>query len=148
LRKRSSGKIAERTYEKERKHFAPEEKVAILRRHLLDKVAVSDLCEELVAADGLLPRVLREGSGRLSNEGTSSQPEKKRIGFLERKVQTKDEVLADLMAEHIASEGLRVLGHFVGQELDRHEAAQVEVLRFVDHTHATTENAVVRDCQS
>jgi transposase-like protein len=105
LRKRSSGKIAERTYEKERKHFAPEEKVAILRRHLLDKVPVSDLCEELVAADGLLPRVLREGSGRLSNEGTSSPPgggEKKRIGFLERKVQTKDEVLAELMAEHIA----------------------------------------------
>ena len=32
---------------KERKHFTPEEKVAILRRHLLDKVPVSALCEEL-----------------------------------------------------------------------------------------------------
>jgi hypothetical protein len=32
---------------KERKHFNAEEKVAILRRHLLDKVPVSDLCEEL-----------------------------------------------------------------------------------------------------
>ena len=37
---------------KERKHYTAEEKVAILRRHLLDKVPVSDLCEEL----GLRPR--------------------------------------------------------------------------------------------
>ena len=32
---------------KERKHFSPEEKVAILKRHLVDKVPVSELCEEL-----------------------------------------------------------------------------------------------------
>ena len=30
---------------KGRKHYTGEEKVAILRRHLLDKVPVSDLCE-------------------------------------------------------------------------------------------------------
>ena len=34
---------------KERKHYTAEEKVAILRRHLLDKVPVSELCEELVS---------------------------------------------------------------------------------------------------
>src|SRR5271169_3872132 len=38
---------------KERRHYTAEEKVAILRRHLLDKVPVSDLCEEL----GLQPTV-------------------------------------------------------------------------------------------
>jgi transposase-like protein len=38
---------------KERKNYSAEEKVAILRRHLLDKVPVSDLCEEL----GLQPTV-------------------------------------------------------------------------------------------
>src|SRR6266566_1326914 len=38
---------------KERKHYTSEEKVAILRRHLLDKVPVSDLCEE----HGLQPTV-------------------------------------------------------------------------------------------
>jgi hypothetical protein len=32
---------------KERKHYTAEEKVVILRRPLLDKVPVSDLCEEL-----------------------------------------------------------------------------------------------------
>ena len=30
----------------ERKHHAPEEKVAILRRHLIDRVPVSTLCDE------------------------------------------------------------------------------------------------------
>src|SRR5579863_2341439 len=38
---------------KERKDYTAEEKGAILRRHLLDKVPVSDLCEEL----GLQPTV-------------------------------------------------------------------------------------------
>ena len=31
---------------KPRKHYAPAEKVAILRRHLIDRVPVSDLCDE------------------------------------------------------------------------------------------------------
>jgi transposase-like protein len=38
---------------KEPKHYTGEEKVAILRRHLLDKVPVSDLSDEL----GLQPTV-------------------------------------------------------------------------------------------
>jgi len=29
-----------------RRHFTPDEKAAILRRHLADKVPVSDLCDE------------------------------------------------------------------------------------------------------
>ena len=39
-----------------------------------------------------------------STEGPRRQAEEKqkRIEFLEKKVQTKDEVLAELMAEHIA----------------------------------------------
>jgi transposase len=32
---------------KQRRHFADHEKVAILKRHLVDKVPVSDLCDEL-----------------------------------------------------------------------------------------------------
>jgi transposase len=39
---------------KQRKHYTPEEKVAILRRHLLDKEPVSKLCDEI----GLKPTVL------------------------------------------------------------------------------------------
>ena len=31
---------------RQRRHFTPEQKVALLREHLLDKVPVSDLCEK------------------------------------------------------------------------------------------------------
>ena len=36
-----------------RKHYPPEEKVAILRRHLVEQVPVSQICEE----HGLRPTV-------------------------------------------------------------------------------------------
>jgi transposase len=83
--------------------------VAILRRYLLDKVPVSDLCEELgLRTDDALPLAeggLRERSGAFqSQERLHRQVEEKekRIEFLEKKVQTKDEILAELMAGHIA----------------------------------------------
>ena len=91
---------------KERKHYTAEEKVAILRRHLLDKVPVSDLCDEL----GLQPTVFyrwqkeffENGAAAFQgNSRTDHQAEQQRIEFLEKKIQTKDEVLAELMAEHI-----------------------------------------------
>ena len=92
---------------KERKHYAGEEKVAILRRHLLDKVPVSDLCDEL----GLQPTVFYRWQKEFFENGAAAfsgksrpdhQAEQQRIEFLEKKIQTKDEVLAELMAEHIA----------------------------------------------
>jgi transposase-like protein len=94
---------------KERTHYTAEEKVAILRRHLLDKVPVSDLCEEL----GLQPTVFYRWQKEFFDNGASAfqakerparqvEEKQKRIEFLEKKVQTKDEVLAELMAEHIA----------------------------------------------
>jgi transposase len=94
---------------KERKNYTSEEKVTILRRHLLDKIPVSDLCEEL----GLQPTVFYRWQKEFFENGASAfqskerparqvEEKQKRIDFLEKKVQTKDEVLAELMAEHIA----------------------------------------------
>ena len=94
---------------KERKHYTSEEKVTILRRHLLDKIPVSDICEEL----GLQPTVFYRWQKEFFENGASAfqskerparqiEEKQKRIEFLEKKVQTKDEVLAELMAEHIA----------------------------------------------
>jgi transposase-like protein len=93
---------------KERKHYTSEEKVAILRRHLLEKVPVSDLCEEV----GLQPTVFYRWQKEFFENGAAAfqskerpacqvEEKQKRIEFLEKKVQTKDEVLAELMAEHI-----------------------------------------------
>ena|ERR1700757_3028050 len=94
---------------KERKHYAAEEKVAILRRHLLEKVPVSDLCEGL----SLKPTVFYRWQKEFFKNGAAAfqaqerprrqlEEKQKRIEFLEKKVQTKDEVLAELMAEHVA----------------------------------------------
>jgi transposase-like protein len=92
---------------KDRKHYTAEEKVSILRRHFLDKVPVSDLCEEL----GLQPTVFYRWQKEFFENGAAAfqpktrsnhQGEQARIELLEKKIQTKDEVLVELMAEHIA----------------------------------------------
>jgi transposase len=94
---------------KERKHYTAEEKVAVLRRHLLDRVPVSDLCEEL----SLQPTVFYRWQKELFENGSAAfqsterphrqvQEKQKRIEFLEKKMHNKDEVLAELMAEHVA----------------------------------------------
>ena len=92
---------------KARKHYTAEEKVAILRRHLVDKEPVSKLCDELALQPTVFYRWQKEffengaAAFRTTNRG-SRQPEQERIARLERKIQTKNEVLAELMAEHIA----------------------------------------------
>ena len=53
---------------RERNHYTAEEKVAILRRHLLDKVPISDLCEE----KGLQPTVFYRWQKELFENGASA----------------------------------------------------------------------------
>src|SRR5262249_3657196 len=86
---------------KQRKHYRPEEKVAILRRHLLEKEPISKL--------GLQPTVFYRWQKELLENGAAAFEQKKpsnhsadqeRIRYLEKKIQAKDEVLAELMAEH------------------------------------------------
>jgi transposase len=80
-----------------------------LRRHLLDKVSVSDLCEELDLKPTVFYRWQKEffenGAAAFQAQGRPHrqvEEKEKRIEFLEKKVQTKDEVLAELIAEHVA----------------------------------------------
>lgn len=92
---------------KQRKLYSAEEKVTIPRRHLLEGTAVSTLCDEL----GLQPTVFyrwqkeffENGAAAFQTRGrTEHQAEQDRIEYLEKKIQRKDEVLAELMAEHMA----------------------------------------------
>ena len=92
---------------KQRKHHTSEEKVAILRRHLLEKEPISKLCDEL----GLQPTVFYRWQKEFFENGAAAFEQKarphhsadqERIAYLEKKIQTKDEVLAELMAEHVA----------------------------------------------
>jgi transposase-like protein len=92
---------------KERKHYTADEKVAILRRHLVEKEAISKLCDE----QGLQPTVFYRWQKEFFENGAAAfqtkaranhQAEQERIEYLEKKIQRKDEVLAELMGEHIA----------------------------------------------
>jgi transposase len=91
---------------KPRKHYAGEEKAGILRQHLLEKEPISKLCDEL----GLQPTVFyrwqkesfENGATAFQAKGRSDhQAEQERIECLEKKIRRKDEVLAELMSEHI-----------------------------------------------
>ena len=92
---------------KQRKHYTPEEKVAMLRRRLLERVPISELCDK----QRLQPTVFYRWQKEFFENGAAAfQPkarpnhsaEEERIAYLEKKIQTKDEVLAELMAEHVA----------------------------------------------
>ena len=120
---------------KQRKHYTPEEKVAILRRHLVEGVPISDLCDEL----GLQPTVFYRWQKELFENGaaafqqrgrTNHQAEQERIAYLESKIQTKDQVLAELMADDVHDAGPRHRGGESGQRVAGAEsggtAAEVE----------------------
>jgi transposase len=75
---------------KQRKNYTPEEKVAILRRHLVEGVPISDLDDEL----GLQPTVFyrwqkdffENGAAAFQQRGrTNHQSEQERITYLEQK---------------------------------------------------------------
>ena len=92
---------------KERKNYSPEEKVAILRRHLLDHVPVSKVCDEYQ----LQPTVFYRWQKEFFEHGASafrhrkgrrqSSAHEQRITELEAKLQRKNEVLSELMEEHV-----------------------------------------------
>ena len=91
----------------QRKNYTAEQKVAILREHLLEKVPISDLCER----HGMHPTMFYRWQKDFFENGAlafqqknraNHQAEQERIELLEKKIQRKDEVLAELMAEHIA----------------------------------------------
>jgi len=94
-----------------RKQFTPEQKVAIVRRHLIDGVAVSKLCEEY----GIHPpqyytwqkQLFEKGDlafarkPNKANERRRQDAQEKKIAALEAKLQTKNEVVAELLEEHV-----------------------------------------------
>ena len=94
-----------------RKHLTPEQKLSIVRRHLLEKVPISDLCDEFgVHATQIYTwqRQLFE-NGALAFERRTNGAAKRRqedaatkkIAQLEAKLQRKNEVVAELLEEHV-----------------------------------------------
>jgi transposase-like protein len=90
-----------------RRRFTSEEKVKILRRHLVEKVPISQVCQET----GIQPTQFYRWQETFFENGTAAfertedrkaSAKDARIAFLEARVQRKDEVLAELMEEHVA----------------------------------------------
>jgi transposase-like protein len=93
---------------KPRRHFTPQEKVAILKRHLLEKTPVSDLCDEFGIAPNLFYRWQKEffENGHLAfdngrKDKALEATKDRKIEQLEAKLQRKNEVLGELMEEHV-----------------------------------------------
>ena len=92
---------------KSRHNYSPQEKVAILRQHLLEKVPVADLCEEY----HLQPSIFYQWQKQLFENGAAAfgkekpQPAarvaERKIAELEAKLTRKHEVLSELMEEHV-----------------------------------------------
>lgn len=91
---------------KQRNHYTPEQKVTILRRHLIDRVPVSDLCEELSLPPTVFYRwqkqLFENGSAAFEPRRDEKQREARTIQALQEKLQAKHMVVSELMEEHIA----------------------------------------------
>ena len=90
--------------------FSPEEKVRLLRLHLIEKEPVSDICDR----HGLNPNVFyrwqkvffengtaafaQAGNGR---KNSHSKTLENKISKLQAKLADKDEVIAEIMASHV-----------------------------------------------
>ena len=91
---------------KPRKNYTPSEKVAILRRHLIDRVPVSDLCDEYQLPPTLFyvwqKLFFENGAAAFERKNSpAEQAHLRTIAALREKLRRKNEVVAELMEEHI-----------------------------------------------
>lgn len=91
---------------KERRQFTAQDKVKILRRHLVDKVPVSDLCDELQIQPTQFylwqKQFFENGAAAFGKAGRQKRDlQAERIVALEQKLVQKNEVVAELLQEHV-----------------------------------------------
>ena len=94
---------------RQRRHYTPEQKVALLREHLVDKVPVSDICEKNGIAVNLFylwqKQFFENGTAAFDNPGkrrkAGQDVRDRTIAALRDKLQRKHEVLSELMEEHV-----------------------------------------------
>ncbi len=92
------------------KSFTPEQKLAAVRQHLIDKIPVTEVC----ASVGIQPSVYYGWQKAFFERGnTELKPNKanadsrvkaleKKVKLLESRLTQKNDVLAELMEEHVA----------------------------------------------
>ena len=90
-----------------RRHYRPEEMVKILRQHLLEGRLISEVCEE----HRINPTQFYQWQKTFFENGAAAfarQPHSRSVGkteqtitALENKLKRKDEVIAEIMSEHL-----------------------------------------------
>lgn len=94
---------------RQRRHYTPEQKVALLRLHLLEKKPVSDICQQHDLSVTLFhlrrKQLFENGTAAFENSGKRRQADQdakdRKIAALQDKLQRKNEVLSELMEEHV-----------------------------------------------
>ena len=95
---------------KQRRQFSGEEKVTILKRHLLNKEAVSDICDELSISPNQFYRWQKEffDNGSVAFEKRSRHSENiklrkltDKVEKLESKLFYKDQVIAEITEDYV-----------------------------------------------
>jgi transposase-like protein len=93
-----------------RRNHTTDQKVAILRRHLVDKVPVSDLCDEYKLQPSVFYTWQRQlfehldaalGAASQGRAPRREQELESRVKQLEAKLAKKDEVIAEISAEYV-----------------------------------------------
>lgn len=94
-----------------RRNFTPEQKLAIVREHLLEGVAISDLCDKhhiqptqyytwqkALFENGAAAFARKPNAANGRRQEDSQQ---KKIEELQEKIRAKNEVVAELLEEHV-----------------------------------------------
>jgi len=94
---------------KPKRKFEAEDKVAILKRHLYDKEAVSDICEEIGIAPNMFYRWQKEffdnGAAAFQRNGQKESSKvrnlEKENEHLQKRITTKESVIAEITEDYV-----------------------------------------------
>ena len=94
---------------RQRRHFTPEQKVALLRLHLLEKKPISDICPEHDLSVNLFylwqKQLFENGAAAFENTAkrrkAGADATDRTIAALPDKRPRQNEVLSELMEEHV-----------------------------------------------
>lgn len=94
---------------KPKRKFEAEDKAAILKRHLCDKEAVSDICEEIGIAPNMFYRWQKEffdnGAAAFQRNGQKESSKVRNLEkaneHLQKRITTKESVIAEITEDYV-----------------------------------------------
>jgi transposase len=99
----------EQTPMSQRRHFSGAQKLGILREHLIEKTPLSEVCRKHEIPPTLFyqwqQKLFENGAAVFESKAEDARQQNadaKKLEAIENKLQQKNEVLAELMGEHVA----------------------------------------------